>query len=232
MKFISVIPARGGSKRLKRKNIKMLAGKPLIAYTIIESLKSERFDRIIVSTEDSEIAHISENYGAEIIKRPDNLSRDDTPTIDVIFHVIEQLKVDMDESLTIVLLQPTSPLRIAEDINKCIDLFLNNKCESLVSVCKVSHPINWFFRIDGDYLKPLLDRNILKKDNQDFNSFYQLNGAIYIIELKTLQKYKSFICKYTIPYIMPIERSVDIDTEKDFLLAKLLIKKLNQLNTS
>ena len=223
MKFISIIPARGGSKRLKRKNIKMLAGKPLISYTIIESLKSERIDIVIVSTEDSEIAHISKDYGAEIIKRPDNLSRDDTPTIDVVFHIIEQIKADIDEPLAIVLLQPTSPLRVVEDINTCIDLFLNNKCESLVSVCKVSHPINWFFRIDGDYLNPLFNKNILKKFTHDYNSFYQLNGAIYIIEPKTLQKYKSFICKNTIPYIMSFERSVDIDNELDLKLAEFFI---------
>lgn len=225
MKFISIIPARGGSKRLKRKNIIKLAGKPLIAYTIIESLKSEHIDRVIVSTEDSEIANISKNYGAEIIKRPDNLSRDDTPTIDVVFHVIEQIKADIDESLVIVLLQPTSPLRVVEDINKSIDLYLNNKCESLVSIYKVSHPINWFFRIDGDYIKPLFNKNILEKIVQDYNSFYQLNGAIYIIELKTLQKYKSFICEYTIPYIMPFERSVDIDNELDLKLAEFFIKQ-------
>jgi CMP-N-acetylneuraminic acid synthetase len=224
-KILAIIPARGGSKGLPRKNIRLLAGKPLIAYTIEVALKSKYVDKVIVSTEDEEITEVSKKYGAEVIERPNELAKDDTLTTDVIFHVLEILKVKNYNPDIVVLLQPTSPLRKAEDIDNAIELFLSSDCESVVSVCEIEHPPYWSFKIEEVYLKPLFDKRYLRMRRQDLERTYIPNGAIYVSIPRTLYKYKGFYCNYIIPYIMPIERSVDIDNEIDFMLAELLVKK-------
>ena len=224
-KIIAIIPARGGSKGIPRKNIKLLAGKPLIAHSIENALKSKYIDIVIVSTEDEEIAEISRRYGAEVLERPEELAKDETTTIDVIFHVLEVLGANNFTPKTIVLLQPTSPLRKAEDIDNAIMLFLDSDCESVVSVCEVEHPPYWSFRIEERYLKSLFDKRYLRMRRQDLEKAYIPNGAIYVSTPQTLYKYKGFYCNYIIPYIMPIERSVDIDNEIDFMLAELLMRR-------
>ena len=118
VKVVAVIPARGGSKGIPRKNMMLLNGKPLVYYTIRESLKSKYINRTIVSTEDNEIAKISSEYGAEVVRRPVELAKDDTPTIDVVLHVLDTLKAQNFEPDIVVLLQPTSPLRNTQDIDK------------------------------------------------------------------------------------------------------------------
>lgn len=222
-KIIAIIPARGGSKALPRKNVKLLLGKPLIAYTIESALKSKYVNKVVVSTEDEEIAEIAKLYGAEVIKRPKELAKDESPTIDVIFHAINALKVENSD--LIVLLQPTSPLRTAEDIDNAIEFFLNNECESVISVCEVEHPPYWDFKIEGGHLKPLFGEEYLRMRRQDLPKVYVPNGAIYVSTPENLRRYKSFYCSKTIPYIMPPERSIDIDNEIDFMLAELLVRK-------
>jgi CMP-N-acetylneuraminic acid synthetase len=224
-KILAMILARRGSIGLQRKNVKLLLGKPLIAWTIEQAKKSKYIDRIIVSTEDEEIAEISRRYGAEVIERPEELAKDETPTIDVIFHVLEILKMKNYNPEIVVLLQPTSPLRDAEDIDNAIKMFLNSDCESVVSVCEVEHPPYWSFEIEEAYLKPLFDKRYLRMRRQDLERTYIPNGATYVSTPQTLYKYKGFYCNYIIPYIMPIERSIDIDNEIDFMLAELLVKK-------
>ncbi|MFX1383818.1 MAG: cytidylyltransferase domain-containing protein [Promethearchaeota archaeon] len=228
MKIISIIPARGGSKRIPEKNIKPLAGKPLIVYTIEEALKSEKIERVIVSTENLEITEISEKSGAEVIKRPKELAEDKTPMIDVIFNVMNQLKDDYDDSIIIVLLQPTSPLRSAGDIDNCLDIILKNDCESVVSVYEISFPPYWVFEINKGYLTPKFGMKYIMMERGDFKKSYLPNGALYVASFETLCKYKSFYCKRTIPYIMSFEKSIDIDNEIDFILTELLMKKFRQ----
>ena len=223
-KIIAIIPARGGSKGIPRKNIRLLAGKPLIAYSIESALKSKYIDKVIVSTEDEEIAEISKLYGADVIKRPINLAGDDILTIDVIFHVLDSLENKKYNPDVVVLLQPTSPLRNTKDIDEAVKLFLENNCESLVSVCEMKH-IYWSFRIQGKYLESLFGEDYLKKRRQDLDRIYIPNGAIYISTPKILHKYKSFYCKKMIPYIMPIEKSIDIDNEMDLEFAEFLLRK-------
>jgi len=224
-KILAIIPARGGSKTIPRKNIKLLNGKPLIYYTIKESIKSKYLGRIIVSTEDKEISEISKKYGAEVIERPEELAKDETPTIDVIFHVLQVIKAENFEPGLVVLLQPTSPLRNAQDIDNAIELFLKNDCESVVSVCEAEHSPYWSFEIENRYLKPIFGGKYLNMRRQDLPKVYTPNGAIYVSTPEILRKYKSFYCSKTIPYIMPPERSVDIDNEIDFMLAELLMRK-------
>lgn len=231
MEIIALIPARGGSKKLPRKNIKLLTGKPLIAYSIGSALKSKYIDRVVVSTEDEEIAEVSKRYGAEVVERPKELAKDESPTIGAIFHALEVLKEQSYNPDIIILLQPTSPLRNAEDIDSATELFLNADCESVVSVCEVEHPPYWGFGIEEGYLKSLFGDEYLRRRRQDLERVYMPNGAMYISTPQMLYKYESFFCNHVIPYIMPTRRSIDIDNEIDFMLAELLIKNM-RLDTS
>ena len=226
-KTIAIIPARGGSKGIPRKNVRLLAGKPLICYTIERALESKNIDIVVVSTEDEEIAEVSKKCGAEIIKRPAELAEDKTPTIDVVFHALGSFEQNEYIDLIIVLIQPTSPLRNTKDIDSAIELFLNADCESVVSVCEVGHPPHWCFKIEEGYLKSLFGGTYLRMRRQDLEAVYMPNGAIYVSTPQTLYKYKSFYCNHTIPYIMPTRRSIDIDNEIDFMLAELLIKNMS-----
>ncbi len=224
-KIISIIPARGGSKRIPKKNLKLLDRKPLIYYTIQEALKSRYLDRIIVSTEDEEIAEVSRKHGAEVIERPKDLARDESPTIDAILHALDFLGKDGYVPEIVVLLQPTCPLRNGQDIDNAIELFLKKNCESVVSVCEIGHSPYWIFKIEDEYLKAIFEEKYLKMRRQDLPKVYMPNGAIYISTPENLRKYESFYCSKIIPYMMPIERSIDIDNEIDFILAELVIKK-------
>ena len=224
-KIIAFIPARGGSKGIPRKNIKLLLNKPLITYSLEYAKKSKYINKVVVSTEDKEIAEISKEYGAETIKRPEELAKDDSPTIDAIFHTLTVLKEQNYNPDIIALLQLTSPLRTAKDIDNAIELFLNEDCESVVSVCAVEHSPYWSFKIELKYLKPVFEEKYLKMRRQDLPKIYVPNGAIYIATPENLRKYNSFYCSRTFPYIMPPERSVDIDNEIDFMLAELVMRR-------
>ena len=226
LKGVAIIPARGGSKGIPRKNIKPLAGKPLIAYTIDEALKCQCFDRIIVTTDDHKIAQISQENGADILMRPKELAEDHTPTVDAILHAVKMLEKEEDYVLDyIVVLQPTSPLRSSGDIKAAINLYLENAdCESLVSVAECEHPISWAMNIKNGYLIPFFDETYLKERRQEHLITYVPNGAIYVISRESLYKNQNFYSDRTLAYIMPLERSIDIDTEYDFMIAEFLIK--------
>ncbi len=223
--ILAIIPARGGSKGIPKKNLKILAGKPLIYYTIQAARESKYINSIVVSTDDEDIFHISESFDVEVIKRPENLSRDDSPTIDVIFHVLEQSKIRVHKPNIVVLLQPTSPLRTSSDIDAAIELFLQRDCDSVVSVVQNVHPPHWNLVLEEKYLKPLLGEQFFTKRRQELPETYLPNGAIFIAETKTLKMYRSFYCPKTIPFIMSIEKSVDIDSLFDLFIAEEIIKK-------
>lgn len=229
-KIIAIIPARGGSKRVPKKNIKPLNGKPLIYYSINSALQSQHFDKIIVSTDDEEIKEISIKFGAEIVERPSNLAEDDSSTIDVIFHVLDVLKKKSYEPTLLVLIQPTSPLRDNEDIDNAIRLFLKSKCDILMSVSESKHPPFWCFKLEEGLLKPIFDIKYLSIRSQDLEKTYEPNGAIFIVRPKDLKLNKSFYSENTIPFIMPSEKSVDIDDEFDFMIAELIMQRLPKKN--
>jgi len=224
-KNVAIIPARGGSKGIPRKNIKKLCGKPLIAYTIEEALNSEYIDKVSVSTDDEEIAEISKFYGAEIIKRPTKYARDDSHRRETIKHAIKTLRNQMNyDPKIITFLQPTSPLRTVIDIDEAIKLFLNSDCDSVVSVYDSREKTYWSFQIKETYIEPLFGWDyFLVKRRQELPASYVLNGAIYITKTVKFIENNSLINKRTLPYIMPAERSLDIDDEIDFKLAKILI---------
>lgn len=222
---LAIIPARGGSKGIKQKNIRPLLCKPLIEYSIIASLHSHAIRKTIVSTDDAEIAEISINAGAEIINRPEQLATDEAKSIDVIFHCLEILKKKRYVPEILLLLQPTSPCRSSEDIDTAIDLFIKSGADSVVSVCEMNHSPFWSFKINNDNLVPLFNEKYLKKRRQELPLTYMPNGAIYISTPAFLHKTKDFFSGKIIPYIMPQIRSIDIDTEFDLLLAENYLKE-------
>ena len=223
MDIAGIIPARGGSKGIPRKNIKPLNGKPVIAYSIEASLGCDSITGTYVSTEDDEIAEISERYGASIIERPQELAEDESSSIDVMLHALDCLEDAGRLPDAFVLLQPTSPLRTSEDIENAIGLFDINGCDSLVSVSMLNHQALLNFSLKGDYLVQNTDESYFNKRRQDMPTYYCLNGAIYITTPEFIRKNKSFYGNRTIPYIMPEERSADLDTPFDFKFIEFLL---------
>ena len=223
-KILAIIPARGGSKGIVGKNIRLLNEKPLICYTIEEALKSIYLNEVFVSTDDLIIAKISEKCGAKIIDRPAELAKDESPTIDAIFNAIEFIKNVYDKDI-IILLQPTSPLRNAIDIDTAFNIFMKTECDSVISMCKVEHPPYWHFKYEGDKFKPLFGEKYLLTNRQELPDVYRPNGAIYITTIKNLYENNGFYCDKVVPYIMPSERSIDIDEEIDLKLAEILIQE-------
>ena len=224
MNICSIITARGGSKGVPKKNIKLLNGKPVIAYTIVESIKSNFIKETYVTTEDKEIADISQEYGAKVIERPEELAQDNSTSVDVVLHSLDCLENNNDLPDFFVLLQPTSPLRTKEDIENATKLFIENECDALISVSQLDHSSMMSFEIQNTFLTPNCNEKFLNKRRQELPKFYRPNGAIYITTPDSLRKNKTFIPKKTMPYIMPQERSVDLDTEFDFKLAEYLLK--------
>lgn len=227
MNVLAIIPARGGSKGVKKKNIRLLKGKPLIAWTIEAALKSNYINNVIVSTDCKEIAGVGRVYGSKIIMRPDSLSTDEASTVDVIYHVLECLGKENKPDL-IVLLQCTSPFRSREIIDKAIEIYINNreKYESLISVCEEQKPVQWMIKVENEKITPFFDydKNKLTR-RQDFNKLYRYNGAIYISSPENFEKNNGFLSSSTMAYIMDFKSSIDIDTEMDFSFAEFLIEK-------
>ena len=226
--ILGLIPARGGSKGLPRKNIKLLLGKPLIAWTIEQTLASKFLDRVIVSTDDKEIAEISKKYGAEIpFMRPKELAEDNAKGIEVVLHAIDWFRENYKRKQydLIMLLQPTSPLRKSEDIDKAIELLFLKEAKAIVSVCEVDHHPLWGNTLPEDgCMKDFIRREVMNKNRQELPIFYRLNGAIYLAYCNYIKERKSFFGEKTFSYIMPRERAIDIDNEIDFELAQILMK--------
>ena len=229
MKIISIIPARGGSKGIPRKNIKLLNGKPLISYFIDASNSCSLIDETYVSTEDGEISEISKGNNAEVIERPDELAGDDSSSIDVILHVLDYLEDKGELPDLFVLLQPTSPLRTSEDIEASINSFLESDCDSLVSVCKLDHRSLLNFSLEDGFLVQNNNESLFNSRRQDMPSYYSLNGAIYITTPGFIRKNRSFYSDKTIPHVMSKEKSIDIDTSFDFKLAEFLLNECDDV---
>jgi len=226
-KCIAVIPARKGSKRLKDKNIKLLNGKPLIAYTIEFAKKSKIFDNIIFSTDSEKYAEIAREYGAEVpFMRPEELARDNSTAIEVIMHSLEWICNDIESPYYYCYLPPTSPFRIVEDIHDIFKIIVEKNADAVVSVCECDHPIQWIFNITKDQkLRNFFEGDPSHHNRQDYDVTYRLNGAFYVAKIGFLLKNKSFYSNNTYAYIMPKLRSMDIDNLLDFEFAEYLLSK-------
>ncbi len=223
-KILAIIPARGGSKGIPRKNIIDVAGKPLIAWTIEAAKKSKYIDRLVLSSEDDEIIRIAIQWGCEVpLKRPDFLAEDDTPGIDPVLHMLSVLP----EFDYIVLLQPTSPLRRTEDIDGCIEQCITKRANCCVSVTEPDKSPFWMYYINSEgVLEPVVSSdNEVAVRRQDLPVIYALNGAVYVARCEWLLTNKSFLTKETIAYPMSKEHSIDIDSWRDLQLAKLILEE-------
>lgn len=218
-KILALIPARKGSKEIRSKNLKLFKKKPLVSLAILSAQKSKFIDKVVVSTDSLAIKKISEKYGAnDPYMRPKYLATDKSETINVVLHLLDNI----DEYDYLVLLQPTSPLRNHHDIDKCIKLIINSNKKSLVSLCQnVNHP-NLTYSIKKNIMYKLTKNHMSRR--QDAKSFYSVNGAIYIADIKWLKKNKKLFDDKSIPYLMPFERSIDIDNKIDWKIAELLAK--------
>ena len=220
--FLAIIPARGGSKRLPRKNIVDLCGKPLIAWSIESGLKSKYIDKVVVSSDDEEILSIASKFKLDIIKRPDSLASDTATSFDAIKHVLSISK----HYDYVLLLQPTSPLRNNTHIDKAIELLGQKNADAIISVCEMDHSPLWSNTLQEDgALDTFLRDDVLDKRSQELEKYYRVNGAIYICKLDKLLKEEGFFLKDNIyAYIMNRASSVDIDEQIDLDFARSLAK--------
>ena len=203
MIIVGIIPARGGSKGIKRKNIKELCGKPLIAWTIEAAKKSKLLDRYVVSTEDKEIAEVSKKYGAEVIERPEELATDESLVLPVLQHVLEKIDADV-----VVLLQGTSPVRDEGLIDYCIQKFLDSKADSLATgfICK------------------LYEWGKGNQRRQDLKGWFYDDGNVYVTKAELIKKGNLWGDKRE-RVIISREQSFEIDEEFDFWLIEQIMKK-------
>lgn len=220
--ILAIIPARGGSKGIPGKNIIDLAGKPLIAWTIEAAKKSKYIDRLVLSSDDDEIINLAAQWGCEApFKRPDEFAKDNTPGVDPVLHAISMLP-GFDY---VILLQPTSPLRTAEDIDGCIEYCMMKQANCCVSVTEPDKSPFWMYTINSQsILEPILqiDNEVVTR-RQDLPVVYALNGAVYVAKCDWLIANKSFLSKETIGYAMSKDRSVDIDSLRDLQLARVIL---------
>ena len=226
--MLAIIPARGGSKGLPGKNIKRLCGMPLICYSIRAALKSNLIDKVIISTEDKEIASIAENCGAEVpFIRPKNLATDTAMAIDTYLHAVDYISKESSKQIeSFVVLLPTSPLRITKDIDESIKVFEYKNADSVISVVESSVPLIWNKYIsDEGILGNFIPEFNTIENRQDLKRTYIPNGAVYVFRTEVLRSKRQYYTEKTYPYIMPKERSADIDDLLDFEWVEYLLNK-------
>ncbi len=224
MKTLALIPARGGSKGIPRKNCRMIAGKPLIAWSIQAALAAKNIDSVVVSTDDEEIAAISREYGALVpFMRPAGLAQDDTPGMAPVLHALQQLP-GFD---AILLLQPTSPLRTTADIDNCLAFASQRQAKCIVSVTPAAQSPYWMITLDAEgRLVKLLDAGEATR-RQELPEVQALNGALYFAHTDWLLSNKTFLHADTLGFVMSAEKSLDIDTPLDWKIAELMLSELS-----
>jgi len=225
LNVLGIIPARGGSKGIARKNIRALAGNPLIAYAIDNAIESTRLTSFVTSTDDDEIAEIARSHGSPVIMRPSHLAADDTPMTPVLESVIEAVEQDAAgvegwpttaRVDAIVLLQPTAPLRTSADVDAVVDLLLTTDADTVVSVYQVDdHHPSRMYTLRDDRLVPFVDNEPKNMLRQSLPAVYHRNGAVYACRRSMIVEKQQLVGNDLIPYIMPADRSANVDSEVD-----------------
>lgn len=233
MKVLGLIPARGGSKGVPRKNIRLIGGKPLLAYTADAALKAKKLTRVILNTEDEEIAEIGRKYGLDVpFIRPAELAADTTPTLPVVLHTLMKLKKEGENYDAVCLLQPTNPLRRAEDIDNCIKIFENTGVDSVVSVLPVPAEFNpkWVYWRDslGNLMLSSLEKEPIAR-RQDLPPAFYRDGSVYVTRSQVILEHGSLYGESIQSYEMNPEYSINIDTEEDW---KNLERRFSQKHKS
>jgi CMP-N,N'-diacetyllegionaminic acid synthase len=223
--ILAIVPARGGSVGIPRKNIREAAGKPLIAWTIEEAKKSRYIDRLILSSEDDEIISVARQWGCEVpFVRPAELSQDHIPAVEPVLHALSAISEDYHY---VVLLQPTSPLRRAEDIDGCIETCVSADAPVCMSVSEAEKSPYLMYTLDPvGHLIELLEHDRTFYQRQDFPKVFSPNGAVYVAAADWLRKHRRFLSPQAVAYIMPRDRSLDIDTEWDLRIFKALVSEM------
>lgn len=230
---IAIIPARGGSKSILKKNLTIVGGKPLLSYGIKAALASTMVNRVVVSTDDEEIAQVARDCGADVpFMRPEELATDTTPTLPVLRHTLEYL--EKEEQYTpdiVVLIEPTTPLVLPEDIDGAIQKMLKTNSNSCVSVCEIQERPEWMYRFHEGKIQPYIEPEENIPGNvwrQQFPQLYKLNGAVYVSKTDVLMKGQKLIDDNATAIIMPRERSHDIDEPIDLKIVNLLLQEKQQ----
>jgi len=226
--MIAIIPARGGSKGLPGKNTKCLNGIPLICHSIQAALKAKSISRVVVSTDDDKIANIAKECGAEVpFIRPLELARDNSMVMDAYFYTVDRLAKESNEVIeSFVALLPTVPLRLPEDIDNTVSVFVRKKADSVISVTEAPVPVQWYRKISNDgVLSDYLPEFNAVLNRQELEKTYIPNGAIYVFRTEKLRETRQYYMDKTYPYIMPRERSADIDEPLDFEWAEFLMQR-------
>lgn len=221
MRVLVIIPARGGSKGVPQKNIKLLGGKPLIAHAIDCALGSKKATKVVVSTDDDAIASAANQYPIEVIKRPSELAEDDSNVVTAVTYTYDYLKEDFD---VIVLLQPTAPLRTSADLDAVIDLLEKNKnADGVISVVPMDdvHPARMYDLNETQHLVPLIENGETLR-RQDLKPVYYRNGCFYAVRTKAFYEQQSFMVAHKLAFVMNPNWLINIDNQRDFQLATLL----------
>jgi CMP-N,N'-diacetyllegionaminic acid synthase len=229
-KLIAIIPARSGSKGLKDKNIRLLAGKPLIVYSILAAQKSNIFDEIFVSTDSLEYANIAKEYGASVpFLRNASLATDTASSWDVLKNALIQYQELGYYFETVFLLQPTSPLRTEEDIKESFKLFKEKRANAVISVCETDHSPLWCNILPEDHsLINFIHNSVIDMPRQLLKKYYRINGALYLLNVNYLFNNDNIYKERCFAYVMPKLRSVDIDDQIDLLFAETVINNYLQ----
>ncbi len=226
MKVLAIIPARGGSKGVARKNIRKFDGKPLLAYAIAAGMESKKISKLVVNTEDKEIAKIARSFNCETVMRNPEIAGDQSQIIDTVLQTLAYFEDNNQYFEAVILLQPTAPLRKGEDIDNAISLLQSNsKTDAVISMVKVEdhHPARMYKIQNGnlDNLMPEYET----KNRQELPELYLRNGCIYLVRISALKKELSLIPEKKVPYIMDSKWAVNIDTEIDVIVLEQLLKK-------
>jgi CMP-N,N'-diacetyllegionaminic acid synthase len=229
MRVLGLVPARGGSKGMPRKNIALLCGKPLLQYTAEAALASSRLSRVVLSTEDDEIAEVGRRCGLDVpFMRPMELAADDTPTLPVVQHVLRLLEASGDRFDAVCILQPTTPLRLPEDIDGAIGLLEGTGADSVISFVDVGekHPARMkSIDPDGRVIDPPFAEQFEGQRRQDLPQLYLREGSIYLTRTRVLMEQNSFKGDDCRAWIVPVERACNIDSPFDFFIAEQLLKR-------
>jgi CMP-N,N'-diacetyllegionaminic acid synthase len=225
MKNIAIIPARSGSKGLKDKNIKLLNGKPLIAYTIEAAFNSKIFDEVFVSTDSEKYALIAKEYGANVpFLRSESMSSDTASSWDMVSEVLKRYRTLGDDFDIFALLQPTSPLRTSDDIVTAFKIMSAKRANAVVAVCEVDHSPLWCNTLPEDgSLCGFLDKDLITKSRQQLKTFFRINGALYIVNITYFNHANNIYEEKCYAYVMEKRKSIDIDDQTDFDIANMLL---------
>ena len=226
-RVLALVPARGGSKGLPRKNLRCLNGYPLIQWSIDIALACEEIDSVIVSTDDEQIAAVANAAGAEVpFMRPSNLAEDTSSTIDVIIHALDFLESNKREFEIVLLLEPTSPLREVSDVQNALQDMIDKSATAIVSVCRAeaTHPTFMFRTTDQRRLQPFISASPTGIRRQDVEALYYIEGTLYASTVVGLRERRSFYHDDTLAYEVAKWKALEIDDFEDFELAEAIAR--------